>query len=295
LAVPLLLVASAEAVLGLVQFYAAPDGSAHCTYFHRNHFAGLLEMALPFAVAYPFASMPRRGFGTPPRGPWLRVEIGIVATALLLVAITHSLSRSGFGAAFGSLSLMAIVAIAKGRGRARMLIAIAAVAVLGILIVLAPQDRMFERFGHSFDSAGNLADMRLQVWGDTGRLMSDFPLFGCGLGGFQAVFNQYRTAALDVRIDYAHNDYLQALAELGLAGFAIVLILCGALLVEGVRAVRYSCHVPLALALVGALGAIAIHSLTDFNLHLPANALARAWVAGTASDLSVNTRKKLCP
>lgn len=291
LAVPLLFVASAEAVLGLIQFFATPDGFAHGTYVHRNHFAGLLEIALPFAVAYPFAAIARKGSGTPPVGPWLRAGIGIAAAALMLVAISHSLSRSGFGIAFGSLGLMAVAAFVRGRGRARIPIGIAAVAVLGILIVLAPPDRMIERFERSFDSNGNLADIRPQVWSDTGRLISAFPIFGCGLGGFEAAFHQYRTAALAVRIDYAHNDYLQAFAELGLVGSVIVFVLCGALLVECVRAVRYSGHASLALASAGALAAMAAHSLTDFNLHIPANALVVAWVAGVASGLSTTTRK----
>jgi hypothetical protein len=34
--------------------------------------------------------------------------------------------------------------------------------------------------------------------------------------------------------------------------------------------------------LVGALLAIGLHSLVDFNLYIPANALAVAWLAGLA-------------
>jgi hypothetical protein len=37
-----------------------------------------------------------------------------------------------------------------------------------------------------------------------------------------------------------------------------------------------------ALACLGALGAILLHSLVDFNLYIPANATVAAWVAGLA-------------
>ena len=41
-------------------------------------------------------------------------------------------------------------------------------------------------------------------------------------------------------------------------------------------------HRALAVGLVGALLAIGLHSLVDFNLYIPANALAVAWLAGLA-------------
>lgn len=279
LAFPLIVVASAEAVLGLVQFFADPDTAPHGTYVNHNHFAGLLEMALPFAVAYPFAAMRVNA--------WLKAGLGLAAAALILAAIGHSLSRSGSSVALGALALMAVVAVGKNRGQARAIIAIAAAGAILSLSLLFPPDRLIDRFGQ-------LSDIRPQIWSDTTRLIAAFPVVGCGLGGFEPAFHQYRTAALEVRIDYAHNDYLQTLAELGIVGFGIALILCGALLVETVRAVRHSSQLPLALASAGALAAMAAHSFTDFNLHIPANALVLAWIAGIASGLSVSSKRNIC-
>src|SRR5206468_325648 len=48
---PLIVVSLGEAVFGLSQSFAAPGGAdAQGTYPIRNHFAGLLEMVLPFAM-----------------------------------------------------------------------------------------------------------------------------------------------------------------------------------------------------------------------------------------------------
>jgi hypothetical protein len=59
-ALPLLGVAAFEAGQGLIQSYAPGSyGIAKGTYVNRNHFAGLLEMCLSFAVLYPIAPLRR--------------------------------------------------------------------------------------------------------------------------------------------------------------------------------------------------------------------------------------------
>ena len=57
-ALPLLLVAAAEAVIGLLQTDASPDNIATGTFMIRNHYAGFLAMIVPFAAAIPFAALP---------------------------------------------------------------------------------------------------------------------------------------------------------------------------------------------------------------------------------------------
>jgi O-antigen ligase len=86
--------------------------------------------------------------------------------------------------------------------------------------------------------------------------------------------------------DYAHNDYLQSLAELGLVGFLIVATLIAAVLFQGIRAaVRHATPDgrALATACVASIAAILLHSMVDFNLYIPANALVLAWISAIAS------------
>jgi O-antigen ligase len=84
-------------------------------------------------------------------------------------------------------------------------------------------------------------------------------------------------------VDFAHNDYVQAFLELGLAGVAAMALLglsYGArwrMLARGEGSRR------LGLAQVAAgisLAALGVHGLFDFNLHIPANALAFGFLAG---------------
>jgi O-antigen ligase len=88
--------------------------------------------------------------------------------------------------------------------------------------------------------------------------------------------------------DFAHNDYLQLLAELGVVGFAIGATLAFSVVRMAVRravgsrdpGARY-----FAVASAGALAAILLHSLADFNLYIPANAMLLAWIAGMTAGL----------
>jgi O-antigen ligase len=88
--------------------------------------------------------------------------------------------------------------------------------------------------------------------------------------------------------DFAHNDYLQLLAELGVMGFAIGATLAFSVVRTAVRravgsrdpGARY-----FAVACAGALAAILVHSLADFNLYIPANAMLLVWIAGMTAGL----------
>jgi O-antigen ligase len=87
-------------------------------------------------------------------------------------------------------------------------------------------------------------------------------------------------------VDYAHNDYLQCLAEQGVVALAVMLLFFGrilfALLNRGLAVSEVSGRC-LAIACIGSLAAIFLHSFVDFNLRIEANAFLLAWVAGIAS------------
>jgi O-antigen ligase len=102
------------------------------------------------------------------------------------------------------------------------------------------------------------------------------PILGWGLGTFETVYPQFRSFYTDLLVDKAHNDYLQLLAETGVVGFAIVIWF----LVAGFRTAlpkirQWPSNVNGAVALVAVVGisGILVHSLVDFNLEIPANAL----------------------
>jgi len=84
-------------------------------------------------------------------------------------------------------------------------------------------------------------------------------------------------------IDYAHNDYLQAFMELGLAAPVIVLLAFAAWLRRLVELLRSRDARSFTLLRLGAglgMAPIMLHSMFDFALHMPANAMWFAALGG---------------
>jgi O-antigen ligase len=88
---------------------------------------------------------------------------------------------------------------------------------------------------------------------------------------------------------HAHNDYLELLAETGVAGCVLFVALAVPAIAALMRAsmrTGFDQERALAAACLGSLAAIAVHSLFDFNLHIPANAMALCWVLGVGGAVS---------
>jgi hypothetical protein len=131
-------------------------------------------------------------------------------------------------------------------------------------------------------------EARYHVDIQAGDYLADFLLTGSGGGTFAGVFPGYRDASLiPLHFAHAHNDHLEFQLEYGLIGSVLLGSLVVVSLTAAVRVIRYR-RDPLArgMAFATLLGvtAIMIHSLTDFNLHIPANAalfmvlLALPWI-----------------
>jgi O-antigen ligase len=204
----------------------------------------------------------------------------------MLLAVVASLSRMGFIAALAGLAVMGSLALSRGRGGARRWLPAAAMILVALAaFVLLPTDRLVARFSGISGGEQVSANVRALIWGDTLRLIGAYPIFGCGLGAYESALLPFKTVVPLLTVDYAHNDYLQLLAELGILGFAPLMFLA---VVVYARALRHAMRLRrgpsayLALATAGALTSIAVHSLADFNLYIPANAMLAVWLGALA-------------
>jgi len=283
---PIAVVALLEAVLGLVQVHWGGAGLAHGTYPNRNHFAGLLGMALPFILLLPVSILrsSARRFHSPAK-PAILASALFALAAVLLLGILYSLSRGGYLSAL--VSLFVIGALALGRSGVRKWLPLGLLAVAVILaFIFLPTDQLIARFADIAATDDITADDRTRIWSETLRLIAAYPVFGCGLGAYESAFYRFKTVAPLSTVDFAHNDYLQILAEFGIVGFLILGALLVRILIRVFRATlgdgpqRY-----LAIACGGSLTAILLHSFVDFNLYIPANAMVLAWIAGIAEAL----------
>lgn len=296
LALPVIAFALAEAGLALFQWTAgAGQVQPNGTYVNPNHLAGLLGLAAPLAVAMAFAAWPPEedGRNRPRRDLAFAGALG--AAAVIATGVALSLSRMGLLSA--AAGVCATAGILLNRRRISWTLQTKAAPVLLTIAVLAiaiylPPDKLISRFGYLTAGNGIAAHSRLPLWRDTAQLIREYPLMGVGLGTFEAPFLKQKTSDPMLLDQYAHNDYLQVLAETGVIGF---MLLCWAL----VTALR-SCwprrpptqiDAALSAGAFGAVTAIALHSLTDFNLSIPANATIVAWIGGIAASLQDTSSK----
>jgi O-antigen ligase len=209
----------------------------------------------------------------------------------MLLGIMLSLSRMGFVASLCSLFVAGSLALGvhAQAGRRLATIVLVGAALIAASLYVVP-DRLISRFAEVGESPANLEqDARPRVWKDARALVADYSLVGCGLGAFEQAFSRYRTFLPERAIDTLHNDYLQFLAELGGIGFVVAGSGMTALFISAARAAlrnpgpsaRY-----IAIGSCAALVSILIHSFTDYNLYIPANAMLLAWIGGIVSSLN---------
>jgi O-Antigen ligase len=102
------------------------------------------------------------------------------------------------------------------------------------------------------------------------------PLKGVGAGGFAVIWLEYRT--VPERSKVAHSLYVETLAELGIVGFAFLLVLLVGVGTAAVRAWRIA--PARAAGPAGALVVWATHSAVDWDWEMPALTLVAIVLAG---------------
>lgn len=284
---PVVGLGTAEGALGLAQYLGGAT-RASGTYVNPNHYSCFLDMTLPLALT--LAAIAARGKNGR-EGVSMKRVLGICAllggaTCIFLGAL-YSMSRMGLAAVTVSLLILAIgFSVGKADRRFRYIAgASAALVLLGLVFFSAP-GKLVERAGQE----PLTADERVAIWKETLPMTADYRLFGSGLGTYVSVFQKYRASAPLFLVDFAHNDYLQLLAELGLIGFAITSGAGLLILLRTVSAIRGGATPEqrlLAAGCAAALAALLLDSFVDFDFYIPANAMLAAWIAGIGAAAGI--------
>jgi O-antigen ligase len=124
------------------------------------------------------------------------------------------------------------------------------------------------------DGIPNFRD-RVTVWGGIMEMIKDHPLLGAGPGTFATIYTQYQPPSLGARYFYGHNDYLHLISETGLPLIAVMVWIIIALYKKGLNKIKHPSRLVrgITLGAMSGITAILIHSIGDFNLHIPANAI----------------------
>ncbi len=297
----LVVMALAHVVVGAVQFKQADnfmplpgimrpalyEWRASGFYICPNHLAGLLEMIglLSLGLACWSDSRPRA-----------RVLAGYCAL-MCLAGVAISGSRGGYLSIVFGLGVFAILSLwaVQLRRRGGFMLTLAAllfgtVLVLGGgLLFMSQSDTLRTRLAQVYDPT----NMRFHLWKAALMQYHLQPVTGTGSGTYLYYGRQFRDVSVQNDPMHAHDDYLELLAEYGLVGAVLCGIFVLVHLCSGLSGLRRiggeqippdapgrSHELALVIGSLSAIGALLLHSVVDFNLHIPANALVVAFLFG---------------
>lgn len=272
------------AFFGILQRLANPDGiyGMRLTpqaipfgpFVNQHHFAAFMQMTGGLTLGLLLGS------------DTAREKKYMLATALAIsgVAVVLTGSRGGLLAFLAMAGLAFVLNFFAARKQesesggvgSKVLVtagglALAAV-VIGTALLIGGNDQVLRSIG-AVSADTDVSTGRLHFWPIALKIFLANPLIGAGFDAFGVAFTKYDTWSGVFRVEQAHNDYLQILADGGIAGFACVAVFVFLLFKKGLATVaatkgfRRSAAIG---ALAGCLG-IMVHSFFDFPLRTNSN------------------------
>jgi O-antigen ligase len=294
--------------VGLTQFvsgnkwllfdYLRPDYGSRASGFYvcPNHLAGFLEtLALTLLALGLFSRV----------STWLRVICFYFGCAGFAgVVITGS--RGGYLSSAAGIAVLAIYGVYHliwvERFRWSLLLAGGACGFIMLLLgfaFVAHSDLLSGRFG----SIAEPQDIRPRLWQAGMRAFDLQPVVGMGAGTYLVYGREFRDPVVQTDPIYAHNDYVQLLAEYGVIAGALLLWFLATHFLAAWRYVGWKLRrlqrnesalsSSLALVIGAAAGIVAleVHSIFDFNLQIPGNTLFAAFLFGILANPGVSEQR----
>lgn len=228
------------------------------TFINHNRFSGMMEITLPLVLSLLFVN---------------RLNTGGLFKIFLIFSLVFQTgglilaqSRAGWLSAFAGVLYFFIAASEKFSFR-RIVSGMTAVILIASAFIYLNQETLGKRFETllALDKDSS-AQARIKFWKAGAEIIRDHPFSGTGPATFPVVFPKYRPEDVRYYVNQIHNDYLGWMAEAGILTFPCLLIL---LFIFVLRPFRERGN-PLAAAAGSAVLAMALHSVVDYNLRIPA-------------------------
>ncbi len=240
--------------------YAKPFGS----FVNRHNFAAFIEMA----IAVPLGLLLT---GAIPRDKRL---IYLTAIGLMGISLILSGSRGGL---VSLLAMIVFILILTNKNRESGQIGLKIGLTVLLLVVIAGGaifiggESSLTRFAETAVS-NDITTNRTHIWNITLQVIKHNLPFGAGIGAFAAAYTPFDTMNGIERVEQAHNDYLQILADAGIVGLILAGFFIYQLFRTGLESIKTENLFRRGIAMGALAGcfAILVHSLFDFVLHTTA-------------------------
>lgn len=267
-----------------VEFAGNPLG----TFANTNHFANYVAMALAAYVwlGWMKLSQPHRPHSGQAGALRRSLVLWAGGAVLLLVGMLASRSRGAAIAGLPAAMIAFAIALTVGsRGRPWRTTLLIVGGVLAVGVALVGLDAVVAKFNLS--TLAKDASFRTLIATTTLSGAAEFWPLGSGWGTYAEVYPRFQPGSIANSVDYAHQDYAQMLFEGGI--FAVLLMATFGWLAitramelvrAGIRNRRLRREeMAAAICGLGLLGFL-LHSLVEFNMHIPANAIVASLFAG---------------
>ena len=243
---------------------AQPFGS----FVNRHNFAAYMEMM----IAVPLGLVAAGGIIKDKRLLYL------TAVALMGISLLLSGSRGGFVALLAEIILLVLLT-AGSHGRYKLLMRFGLVALLVAAIVggsfFVGGESSLTRIAETAKTS-DVTTGRAQIWQHTVWVIGANMPLGAGFGAFGVAYTPFDSLSGLERVEQAHNDFLQVLADAGLVGLMIGAFFLAVLFRQAAHltSIENNYRRGVAIGAFAGIFAVLVHSIFDFVLHTTAVSLA---------------------
>jgi len=189
------------------------------------------------------------------------------------IGLVFSASRGGMISAAGAMLCMSLFFIFRKNHRRKGFIILFLFLITSVYALRIGVEYPIGRFKYFYTDI----KARARLAQKTMDMFDDYKVTGIGVGNFQYAYPKYQAAEdKNIFIRHAHNDWAQFLAEAGSTGFCLFLAGISFYVYRTLRLWRKRTDpfaICLGVAPLAVMTAMAVHSYSDFNLHIPANCL----------------------
>lgn len=286
------------AFFGILQRLANPDGiyGVRVTpqaipfgpFVNQHHFAAFMQMTGGLTLALLFGK-------DTARDKRLMLALAFVVMGVAVVLTSSRGGLLGFLAVAAFVGIMTLMSRRSHRsdeveGDSRGKLALVAsgitlvVLIFGTVLLLGGNDSLLRGIG-VVNADADVSTGRMHFWPIAIQIFLSHPIVGAGFDAFGVAYTTLDSWNGALRVEQAHNEYLQTLADSGIAGMACVTVFIFLLVRNGLGMIARSHHFRHSSAigaLAGCLG-ILIHSFFDFPLRTHSNAFFFLMLAAIAT------------
>jgi O-antigen ligase len=257
--------ASPDAIYGIRE---TPQAIPFGPYVNQHHFASLMVLLSGIAIAHIFGD-----------GVSKQSKLLIAISALIMgISVPMTSSRGGVISYAAMIFMVVLFTFARKGSRKieRLIPAIGGLLVIGIIgvgsiLFLGGSDSLLRGIG--MQASADISSGRLHFWSVAFEIFKANPIFGAGLDAFGVAYTKFDTWNGRYRVEQAHNDYLQAMADGGIIGFACIVGFVVLFVKKGYSRIATAGifqRVTAVGAFAGCAGVL-IHSFFDFPLRTAGN------------------------